>query len=277
MKRHFLVVLFSVVIIGVSGASILDASAQFVTSTVQPKQQPTVLVVPPRAIFVPGGFDDNDKVQIVVSGVLPSACYKSGPVSTSIDHKNKQILIKNQTYKYSGNCLQMVDTYEQTLDIGIVPTGRYSVIALGAPPSGLRLSSVTAGPNPGVVMGSLTVKQAKSTLADEVTYMPIKAIQIIDRGADYVVVQLRSRFSAACMSLDTIRVVHDEIRNPRVFELLPIAKIERPETCQAGTRLFDSAETTLQTTVKLTGFLAGQSLIHVRSLNGSSINELVDF
>ncbi|MGZ3688660.1 MAG: hypothetical protein ACXVBW_10185, partial [Bdellovibrionota bacterium] len=62
-----------------------------------------VVTVSPDRAFVPAGFDDNDNVEFVVTGKLPSTCFNIGPSETSVDPRSHRITLEQKAI-YSSSC-----------------------------------------------------------------------------------------------------------------------------------------------------------------------------
>ena len=89
-----------------------------------------VLVPAPiEKVFVPLGFDDNDKVEVIVHGEFPSSCYKMGPAGATVDAVGKKIVINAQAYYYPGAvCISMMVPFIKSVELpGLMAPGVYEV------------------------------------------------------------------------------------------------------------------------------------------------------
>lgn len=77
--------------------------------------------------LVPPSFDENERVQIVVQGILPSSCYQLGPSGAVVNDRNKQIEVWQTAYQIPGICLAMTVPYTQTIQAGRIPLGLYEI------------------------------------------------------------------------------------------------------------------------------------------------------
>ena len=198
--------------------------------------------------YIPKGFDNNDLVQIVAEGVFSNGCYKPGKIAVHVDENKKVIHVDPYAYIYSGLCIQVMVPYHQVLDIGILRGGNYKIIQ-GAT---------------GKDLGALTVRSSTQAAADDYLYAPISQAYISQKdGRSYLT--LSGEFSNSCLKLD--KVVVD--LQPKVVVVQPIANMSGTSDCQAGVFAFEK-------TVEIKNMPKGRFLLHVRSLNAKSVNNLFD-
>jgi len=88
---------------------------------------PTLITAPVTDLYIPTGFDDNDNSEIVVAGVFPSACYKTGPSEIWIHRETSEIYIAVNAYEYEGICAQVLTPFLQTIKLGFLKAGDYTV------------------------------------------------------------------------------------------------------------------------------------------------------
>lgn len=197
--------------------------------------------------FIPVGFDDNDNVQVTVSGVLPSNCYKIGPVKAEVDGATRTVKVNQTAYYYSGFCIPMVVPFVQTVSVGLVRDGDYNVID--------KASQKT--------LGKIPISRSTTTNADDFLYAPINDV-IVSKVENEQMMCLQGTFTDRCTKLKEVRVLYQ----PVVIVVQPIAtrvggrcglELSRFQYCQP-----------------LNSSLTGTFLIHVRVMNGQAINKLVD-
>jgi hypothetical protein len=216
--------------------------------------KPEVIVQTPENVFTPQGFDDNDNVQIVLYGNLPDTCHKIGPAYTKVDKEHKTIYVKNTAYYYPGCfCADVLVPYLTTVNVGILKTGGYEVVVERADGSFDKAAN-------------LPISVATSASPDDFIYAPVEHMHFVAQHRENVPqVILSGIFRSTCMTLKDIKVNY---RANHVIEIQPIAEVEK-SGCLNDARLF-------QATVRLKANLRGRALLHVRSLNGQSINQVVD-
>lgn len=197
-------------------------------------------------LYIPGGFDDNDVVQIVGEGMFRNSCYRPGPANAKVDQQNFTVTLDATAYEYPGICLQVILPFERTIDLGILRDGTYKVIQNGEQ------------------MTTFTVAKAKSISPDDYLYAPIsQAFFRQENGVSKIA--LSGEFRSDCMKLDRV-LTHIE---HKVIVVQPIATMQERGNCQEGKFPFN-------TVVTVNNVPKGRYLIHVRSMNAKAVNTLVD-
>jgi hypothetical protein len=220
-------------------AAAVNASAQ---------TEPTQVNVLFGKIYVPGGFDSNDNVQLVAEGIFPNSCYKPAATKVSIDKQKKTIHLEPQAYKYGGMCLQVLLPYSREVDLGILETGTWTI---------------TQGPNQ-LHLGEIRIHAAISKDADDFIYAPISQAffsQVDQTGEVTLMVEL----PCDCLSVSDIRVKIE----PDVIVVQPILKLEEAPTGATGIL-------PVKKTFSIGSVTPGRYLLHVRSMNGNAVNSLVE-
>ncbi len=210
----------------------------------------------PKRIFVPIGFDDNDNSQVVLDGFYPNTCFTVGTTSLEIDHEKREIKIDSHTIYIPGAvCLDVLVPYTVTVDLGLLRVGTYSVLA--KPEVGNY-----------VFFKNLPVEQAKVQGPDNFLYAPVSAISFQQDSTTFAAtISLKGEFTSTCMKLEGVKILRPA---KDLVELLPVAKMEGTD-CKRRAVPFE-------TSVKIENDIPkGRVLIHVRSLNGQAINQVVRF
>lgn len=215
---------------------------------------------PVEHVFVPQGFDDNDNAEVIIQGRFPNACMKTGPVEKSVDLQNKIIRLRPQVYVYRGEpCAQVIVPFIQRVTFGTLKEGEWKIEIDGMP---------AVSPLP------LTITRARSATPDEFLYAPVEEVvllpgalgtrqrlvvsgnwPLVTGGGCFVMKQLIAKLGA-----DNTLVVQ------------PIAALRPPEQCSPSSlrkRAFQAA-------VTLEKSLQSDALIHVRVLNGESLNKFYE-
>jgi hypothetical protein len=200
------------------------------------------------SVFVPRGFDDNDEVNIVVDGFLPSSCHKLDKLNYTVDAEAQRITIQQLTRKYEGPCVQILVPFTNVLRLPPLPFGGYTV----------------TGAN-GTTATTFYVAEATNAGPDDHLYAPVEVVQVNqDPGSSARYVVLEGRFTNTCMVWDEIKVID----SGKTLEVLPIIKMQDRPDCM-------DIDTWFKTTVNLPEKAElGRYLLHVRSLNGKSENHM---
>lgn len=221
--------------------------------------KPVLVDIPIEKVFIPRGFDSNDRVQFAVGGELKNSCFKIASNEVSVNTQTKMITVKQKAYVYMGFCLMMIVPYSEVVTLGIVAEpGKYQIVDGG---SGNNLGLIEVGP-------------ARISDQDEFIYAPVSDVNI-ERSSGLNTendpkrnrVVLTGTFSNDCTRIEEVQV--DPSENTIVIR--PITAFDKPlNQCQ-------SVKTNFSHTVVLDPNLRGDYLIHVRSLNGAAINRVVEF
>ena len=229
--------------------SILISSSAF--SDASPFLKPEAVRLIPENTFIPSEFDDNDNVQLVISGHLPNICYKAGSASVQVDQLEKKIYIENSAYIYrSGLCAPVLVPYLHTINLGIVQAGHYQVLVRDQKD---ELQD----------QGILNVAASKTASSDNYLYAPVQDAFIQDLSQPTLTI--RGQFESDCMQLQEIKVSY---QSAHVIEILPIATMNQGD-CHTVSVPFE-------TQVKIEGPWSGSTLIYVRSLNGQAVSKVID-
>jgi hypothetical protein len=150
-------------------------------------------------IYIPGGYDSNDLVQIVGEGYFPTSCYRPAPAHVRIDEVKKQIVLGPVAYSYRGTCPQV-----------IVPFQRVIVQGLN-------------------IIGELNIREATTSSADDYPYAPVSQAFFYQKGATKHAI-VNGTFTDDCQTLDQIKLTVEA----DVVVLQPIARIESRTDCKSG-------------------------------------------
>ena len=221
--------------------------------------QPALVRAPVDKIYVPHGFDDNDNVELILKGQFPNTCYKTGPVSVDIDKKAQKIKITAQSYRAQQTmCADVMISFIQPVHLGILDQGTYSVELAG---------------NPNVAPIKLNIESAKHATQDDYLYAPVDIATVAaDDSGDHEVLRIEGNYPymlVGCMVTKEVRTNYDK---DGVLIVQPISEFADGDECTSQK---------LSTHYKIEKDLGksgpkGEYLIHVRTLNGLSLNYMVD-
>lgn len=215
---------------------------------------------PVEKVFVPQGFDDNDNVEVIVQGRFPDACMKTGPVGKTINAGTKTISLKPEVYAYRGEpCAQVIVPFIQRVSLGTLPEGEWRISVEGMP---------AVSPLP------LVISKARSASPDDFLYAPVEEVVLLPAmlgskqklviSGNWPMLQ-----TAGCFALVDMRV-RTGADNTLVVQ--PISQILPPSRCSVQA----SRKRVFQKSVLLEKPLSADSLIHVRTLNGESLNKFFE-
>lgn len=222
----------------------------FLASVLNADIPPTASVNIQRS-FVPVGFDDNDRAQVVVTGEFSSTCYKVAPATFEV--RDGFIDIEQHAYVYGGICLYIMVPYSQVVDLGILPEGDY------------QLRDKTSGK----ILGSLPIARAKSASADEFLYAPVEQAYVrVEPGKNTVV--LSGFFLDPCTKIKDVIVTYSKTNDVIMVQPIAVHDSKSPQGCAPRRNPYTHL-------VPISDGLRCTQLLHVRTLDGQSLNRLTSF
>jgi hypothetical protein len=218
------------------------------SQVVKAETQPELVKVRIDKVFIPNGFDSNDRSQVVIDSYLPNPCYKVGPRKFRND--GNTIILEQWAYLYRGMiCPQVIVPFSAVVDLGILKPAAYEV----------------KDDQDGRKMGSLLVKKSVGAGPDDYFYAPITDARVDNRKWEVVI---EGNFTNSCLEFSDMKVFAD----PKdVIIVQPILKPwrEGDRPCKAGSFPFTK-------TMRLPPLDSGRYLLHARSMNGQAVNKVFD-
>jgi hypothetical protein len=219
--------------------------------------KPLIEDAPVEAIFVPSGFDDNDNVEVVIHGTFPDACHRLESAKADVDKAKRRITISAKSVVDPNEyCVQSLTPFIQPVSLGNLEEGSYQVVYANNPE----------------VMESLAVDRRKTESPDDYLFATVENAYIdVNRETGKQSLRLQGHFPhyfVGCMVIREVRVVRDPVD---VLVVQPIAEVVTTDVCdsQPADRSFDY-------TVGLQEPFQGEGLLHVRTINGSSLNRFLN-
>ena len=222
---------------------------------------PERIEVPVGNVFIPPkGFDDNDNIEFVVDGFLPNACYAIANTTYEIIPDKKLIVVHQfASHRKDGICadenslpihLREMVPFDVNVSLGSLGTGDYSVqFSRGANNNDIR---------------TFNVEKAKVAAVDNMPYAAVSSVSIPDmvRGDLDIKATLIGVTTSSCSELSP--VVSVKLEND-VFVVLPTLDFKPNVRCAFVMRPFER-------TISLGKTGEGRYLLHIRSMNGKSVN-----
>jgi hypothetical protein len=202
--------------------------------------------VPVTQVFAPLGFDTNDSSEVVIAGYLPNLCYKAASAETQISGKTARIQLKAFRTE-SHLCAQMAVPFLEVAALGVLDKGTYGIVVNQGLPSERN--------------SQLKVEESASPAVDDHIYANVSSIERITETRR---VLLKGENPSPCYSLDEIKLVSN---GTDTYSVLPILR-QTSETCPRVMTPFEY-EFTIPNELA-----AKKLLLHVRVMNGKSVNSL---
>lgn len=109
--------IFAAVVIGVAG---LTASAMEL-----PSQKDVVVGI--NDVFIPGGFDSDSDVYVVVSGLFPNSCYRWKEAKVAHDRQEGVHAVQATASVSQGMCLMVLVPYSKEVQLGKLGAGEHKI------------------------------------------------------------------------------------------------------------------------------------------------------
>jgi hypothetical protein len=212
---------------------------------------------PVEKVFVPQGFDSNDKIEVIVHGSFNSTCYKMGPVTVTADDSGKKLFVTAEAFYYpDATCLQMKVSYIKSVEVDhhLTP-GNYKIEVAGLPT--LKVSP-------------LNVAAAMRPEADDYLYASVYSatVEQTPEGDEEIVLKGQHPYLFdGCVKFESVKTY---LGPDNVMVVQPITRIGRGEECRGSVALSRFEEHKAIPS----GLNRGEYLLHVRVLDGNSVNQL---
>ena len=231
--------------------SLLLASAAAMSTTVRandPLDGPVPVLISAKHIYTPLGFDSNDNTEIVVSGYLRNLCYKAPTATATVKDNVISVELKALlTSTPNTLCAQMAVPFIEAVSIGVLKKGDYKISVNGA--------------SEGAGVAQISVAQAASANIDDNIYANVSSVEVSGRKG-----VLRGYTPSDCMVLDTIKFISNK---SDTYSVLPIMKQVRSLCPMKLVPFAYEFEVPTALTAK-------SVLLHVRAMNGKSVNTIFD-
>ena len=213
---------------------------------------PVLLPIESQRIYSPEGFDSNDSTEIVLSGNLPNLCHKSP--KTEVQVKGKKIEIKLKAYHYHESnpfCPKVEVPFLEVVQLGVLDKGNYKVIV--NPEDSIKK------------IGDIKIAESNSDAVDEDIYANVE--HVIQNDIDPTKITLIGNNPSPCFVLDRIEFLSNK---KDTYSVLPILK-QVSDYCPMQLTPFNYSATVP------TNLQEKEVLLHVRVMNGKSVNSLFRF
>jgi hypothetical protein len=198
-------------------------------------------------LYVPQDYDDNDMVDVVISGTFNDGCHQVGKSFVKVDDAAKTVFITPISYREPGVlCTEMISPYTEVVHVGRLKAGSYTFKVKNNPQ----------------VAKTAAVKVALTENVDDFLYPPVEFAEVIP-GTDHLV--LKGRYplmKRGCMKTQDA-----------VFKLEGDMLIVQPKAIVVD-ETTEGCPQQYELSYQLPYHLTGKMLIHVRSSNGQSYNRV---
>ncbi|MGE3608632.1 MAG: hypothetical protein AB7I27_03510 [Bacteriovoracaceae bacterium] len=206
---------------------------------------PQIIPAPVSHLYVPQGFDNNDAVEVVVTGYFTNTCFSRNTVNVDIKEDKINIsvsAIANEDTKRL--CAEMIVPFKEVVSIGNLQGGDYDINVNG------------------VLKDSVSIKEASSNATDDHLYADIESVER-KSGTDFV---LKGWRFSNCIELDKIEVVSN---GKDTLSILPVMK-QVSNFCPM--KMMPIA---YPVKLDFSSVKVKEPLIHVRTMDGKSFNKII--
>jgi hypothetical protein len=223
--------------------------------------------IPLDAVMAPAfGYDNNDRIEIVVHGELPSACHTLGRTEAIFEKTKKQFKIKQFVIrKRDGLCAEDRTIPKQML-VRLPFTAQYQLDERHIDVGTYELSYVNSKGNE--VKRPLLITAAEATTTDEVPYATVSSVltsPVLSPG-ETAKVTISGMTTSSCFTRNPVTV---EPAVGDVYVIKPTVTFDKDRMCIQVLKSFEE-------TVELPGVpTPGHHLVHVRS-TGRSVNQVFE-
>lgn len=233
----------------------------FVTHSIFARAQGVTLKSAPiEHVFIPQGFDNNDNAEVIIQGRFSNACMKTGPVEKHMDEANKIITLAPKMYVYEGAaCAQVIVPFIQRVTFGHLAEGNWTV----------KLDQ-----NPNIDIQPLKIRRSLTTAPDDFLYAPVDEVVLLPGQLGLrqkLVVSGNWPVSPEDMCFE-LREIRAKLGADNTLVVQPIADIKATGQCPAQSL----RQRVFQGSLLLDKPLENDTLIHVRVLNGESLNKFYE-
>lgn len=201
--------------------------------------------VPAVHVYSPKGFNSNDSVEVLVEGLLPNLCYFGPESKAAVKGKDIVIDVQAQRRESAVGCAEMVVPFLSSAQVGLLDKGWYRVMINGEQRSELYIDEFSSDGMEDEFLAN--VENAQVIEGSRILKLQGQNISdcLVEERVD-----VNSNNKDSYMFAAKMRKVSDFCPMKMVpFEM----EVEVPDDIERE-----------------------QVLLHIRSLNGKSINKLFD-
>lgn len=211
---------------------------------------PVEILIPVEHIYVPKGFDSNDNTEVVVSGYLPNLCHKAPKSVVTV--KGSTIDIKIMALKYETSnpfCPEVLVPFVEPVNVGLLNKGLYDIVV-----NGESIYKKEA---------KINIDESTSNAVDDHIYANVDYVEKTEGSRTVTLVGYNP---SDCFILDEVNSVSNDVDT---LAVLPKMK-QISDFCPMKMIPF-KYEMEVPSTLKM-----DKILLHVRAMDGKSVNTLFD-
>ncbi len=214
-------------------------------------------------VFVPMGFDSNDNVEVIISGHLRDTCYRAGQAKYTIDEEKKTVYLEATVFNYTRAdvvCLEVMTPFMFKVGVGILNSGKYKIVLKTPNPTQQKIEM-------------LEVSESTSSQPDDYLYAPVQNTSGVQVSEDQLKVSLEGAYPfmlVGCMVIKDVMIHTKE----GVIVVQPVAEVVSSDDDERCINQKGAKEFSINRTIPYK--LESQALLHVRVMNGLSVNQVIN-
>ncbi len=206
----------------------------------------------PERVFAPVGFDTNDNSQVVLYGHFPDTCFQAGPAEALIN--GHDITIRNRAHRTEREtCVKAPVPWTTVVHLGSLEMGTYRI-------------SVEAPNGRAIPYANLEVFPNRSKQADDLPYAYVNGA-IVNRTGLSPVLTISGSFNLTCMEMADVLVRE----TAGTIVILPVVRLRKDEVCG-----HPFVPIPFTKSIVLHPKTNKATLIHIRSVNGQALNQVIE-
>jgi len=213
---------------------------------------PEIILAPVDHLYIPEGFDSNDSVEVVITGMFSNACFSRNNVEVKVKDSLIDVTVSaiapDTALLATRKCPDMVVPFKEVVTLGNLQGGNYDIRVNGGSRFGLK--------------DKMAISEAASNSVDDAIYA---AIEWVERKSKNEVVLHGWRYSN-CVDLDRVKIVSN---NKDTLSILPVMK-QLSDFCP-----MKGMPTAYSVKVDYSSMKMNKPLLHVRTMDGKSVNTIV--
>lgn len=228
-------------------AALLSSQALFASA-------PTVVPAPIDHLFIPDGFDNNDSIELVVTGKYPNPCYSRNKIEVEVKGDLIDIHVTSLSKEAQNNslCEELKVPFSEVINVGSLQAGEYRV----------RVNPETSYEQ----KGNLSVDLSSSNSVDDFLYAQVDYVDLGFTGGQSGDALLVGRSISPCLALDKVEYLSN---GKDTLSILPIMK----KISQDCPEKYTSLHVPIKFNLK--NYKHEKVLLFVRSVEGKSIHSFV--
>lgn len=234
---------------------VLSALLLFTTLSLYAQHGPIVITSPVDHLFVPKGFDNNDNVEVVVTGKFPNPCYIKNSMHVAV--REDKILIEVTALKKdhpdTEMCAPMEVPFKESITIGNLQGGSYEI----------TVNEKT----PYEQTGSLDVAVSDSNSVDDHLYPIVEYVELGFTGGLSGDALIIARSPSDCVVFDRLKYISND---KDTISILPIMRKVSGECNNRQKRL------EIPVKFRPQAFRNKDILLFVRSIEGKSVHSIIN-